>query len=180
MENGTYRNQQPQTSTNAISEQNGATNQNVTGPTNPRKRPRDDVPNCGCEDRPLMKRINRLNIEHNHQPQHQHSNPFLHGGQSPATASTSASNVDLNNDDTSSTNSGGFEENYPFEPDSSYYSQNHLLYHLHMERQQRMIQQQHRFNHYQGFSPQQQQQRPGSASSSCQSPSPPQWNYADE
>ena len=74
------------------------------------KRPRSgqEMATCDCDEMPLSKRINNLNLRQQQMPENglteqQHS----------------------------------FEDNYTFGADSHYYSSNHLLYHLHMERMQR-------------------------------------------
>ncbi|QQP50464.1 Hypothetical protein FKW44_011475 [Caligus rogercresseyi] len=36
----------------------------------------------------------------------------------------------------------GFQDNYPYPPESTYYAVNHLLFNLHLERTQRLKQQQ--------------------------------------
>ncbi len=105
------------------------------------KRSHSQVDNCNCDDIevPLAKRINRLNIEQlraspgpghgghfgGSQPHDPRLEQFAAGGHS-ASAGPAPT----------------FQESYPYSASSPYYETNHLLYHLHMERAQRMQQQQ--------------------------------------
>ncbi len=135
------------------------------------KRPRDQLSNCDCDNVyiPLSKKIHGLNIE---RPQE---------GDAAATAAAAAAGNGAggggnapeqqqqfvsfqvrkkqhyckraSNNTTTHLTSTSFQENYPYEASSPYYVSNHLLYHLHMEKMQRVEQQQRQQQ-------QQQQHRP--------------------
>ena len=85
------------------------------------KRPREQLAQCDCDDVdiPLSKRINGLNIEQN-------------------SGSNSSGHPARQRTPTPST----FQESYPYDASAPYYSANHLLYHLYLERVQRQQRQQ--------------------------------------
>ena len=110
------------------------------------KRPRDSasLAHCDCDEMPLTKQINSLQLQNPvagaanpNAPCRQHHD-LLPGGE------------DKDGEDGGQTKPTSFEESYPFEPNSTYFSQNHLLYHLHLERVQRANQQQYLNGFHQG------------------------------
>lgn len=122
------------------------------------KRGHSEIANCDCDDVPLSKRINRLNIDQpsrhlhaSHQTRPGTSN--CQNGMNPCGFSGNShpgppqpNNGPTQFEDSNSSFSDqqkSFEESYPYSANSEYFSSNHLLYHLHNERVHRQIQRTH-------------------------------------
>ena len=137
------------------------------------KRPRDQLSNCDCDNVyiPLSKKIHGLNIERQQEGDATAAASAAAAGNGGAGGGGNAPEQQqqqfvsfqvrkkhhycerASNNTRTHLTPTSFQENYPYEASSPYYVSNHLLYHLHMEKMQRVEQQQRQ-------QPQQQQHRP--------------------